>query len=152
MRRQARQWSLMILYAIDVAGHRADRALDGFFHAFGDGEPLEDVPPWDASGSFRVSAAGEEARSFARDRVEGVSEVRAQLDEAIQAVSRNWRLARMATIDRNVLRLGAFELIHRGHDVPRKVAINEAVELAKLFGASDSGAFVNGILDRIGGA
>jgi N utilization substance protein B len=71
-----------------------------------------------------------------------------QLDERIRAASQNWRLERMARIDRNALRLGAFELLTRS-DVPRAVILDEAVELAKRFGSDESSKFVNGVLDRI---
>lgn len=153
MRRQARQWALMILYAMDVAGARAERAASSFFLAFGDGEPIDPPPDWDTSPPYRIDAGSpraEEARAFALDRVEGVERHREALDAAIRQVSTNWRMERMAVLDRNVLRLGAFEILYRADDVPRKVAINEAVELAKMFGARESGAFVNGILDRLG--
>jgi N utilization substance protein B len=70
------------------------------------------------------------------------------LDALIEQHSQNWRIERMQRVDRNVLRLGVFELQHRV-DIPRKVTINEAIELAKLFGTEDSAAFINGVLDRI---
>ena len=71
-----------------------------------------------------------------------------EIDEKIQAASLNWRLERMTRVDRTVLRLGAYELLARA-DVPSAVIIDEAVELAKRYGTGDSGAFVNGVLDRI---
>jgi len=80
-----------------------------------------------------VAAAGERA---------------AEIDQLITASSRNWRLERMSRVDRNILRLGACELV-AFRDVPVKVVINEAVELAKRFGTAESSAFVNGVLDRI---
>ena len=80
--------------------------------------------------------------------VRGVAEHRRQIDDAIEGVSSNWRLDRMARVDRNVLRLAAYELLHRP-DVPVKVAINEAIELGKKYGSESSGAFINGVLDRI---
>lgn len=154
MRRQARQWALMMLYGMDVSGTGPERAIQQFFASFGDGEPIDPGPPWQRGGTYRVAVpAGklDEARAFATDRVEGVARARAALDERIAAVSRKWRLDRMGLVERNVLRLGAFEILHRDGDVPRKVAINEAVELAKTFGAEGAGAFVNGLLDRIQG-
>ena len=69
-------------------------------------------------------------------------------DALIRGASKNWRLERMTRVDRNVLRLGAWELAHQ-RDVPRAVILDEAVEIAKLFGNEESGAFVNGVLDRI---
>ena len=153
MRRQARQWALMILYGMDIAKKAPERAVAGFFEAFGTGAPIDPAPSWDLMPAYRVAVEPNhrtEAEAFALDRVQGVDAFRDSIDEAIRRVSRNWRLERMAVLDRNVLRLGAFELLYRGQDVPRKVAINEAVELAKTFGSAESGAFVNGLLDRVG--
>jgi N utilization substance protein B len=76
----------------------------------------------------------------------GVRKNRGELDELLKKTADNWSLERMAVIDRNILRLGAFEMLHS--DTPDRVAINEAVELAKRFGAKQSPHFVNGILDR----
>ncbi|WP_050727480.1 transcription antitermination factor NusB [Vulgatibacter incomptus] len=87
------------------------------------------------------------ASSFAEELIRGVIENRASLDAAIQAQSESWRVERMAKVDRNVLRLGAFELLHT--DTPGRVVINEAVEIARTFGAEGSPAFVNGILDKV---
>ncbi len=84
---------------------------------------------------------------FARSLVEGVRRHRAELDQRIASAARNWSLDRMAATDRNLLRLGAYEILHG--DTPPRVAIDEAVELAKRFGTAQSAAFVNGILDRL---
>ncbi len=78
----------------------------------------------------------------------GVRSSLEDLDQRITRASTNWRLERMARVDRNLLRLGAWELLHRV-DVPRAVVLDEAVELAKRFGTEESGAFVNGVLDRV---
>jgi transcription antitermination protein NusB len=80
--------------------------------------------------------------------VTGVREHLTEIDALIEEHSHNWRLDRMSKIDRNVLRLGIFELKHRA-DIPRKVTINEAVELGKTFGTEESSAFINGLLDRV---
>lgn len=88
------------------------------------------------------------AHAFATELVGGVREHLSALDELIEQHSQNWRIDRMQRVDRNVLRLGVFELVHR-EDIPKKVTINEAVELAKTFGTEDSAAFINGVLDRI---
>jgi transcription antitermination protein NusB len=88
------------------------------------------------------------AQQFARDLVAAAATRAAELDQLITASSRNWRLERMSRVDRNILRLGACELV-AFPDVPVKVVINEAVELAKRFGTAESSAFVNGVLDRI---
>jgi N utilization substance protein B len=83
---------------------------------------------------------------FARSLVAGVRRNRSELDALLARTADNWSLERMAATDRNVLRLGTFEILHA--DTPDRVAINEAVELAKRFGSSHSAHFVNGILDR----
>ncbi len=89
----------------------------------------------------------DDLRSFARDLVAGVRQNRAELDVALEKIAANWSLKRMAATDRNVLRLGAYELLHS--DTPGKVAVDEAVELAKRFGSAQSASFVNGILDKV---
>jgi transcription antitermination protein NusB len=89
-----------------------------------------------------------EAHRFATSLVAGVKAHQAELDALIEQHSHNWRLERMQRIDRNVLRLGAYELKFIA-DIPKKVTINEAVELAKAFGTEDSAAFINGLLDRL---
>ncbi len=85
---------------------------------------------------------------FAEELIDGVRAHQPNLDERIAALAENWRLDRMAAIDRNILRLGAFEMLHCP-EVPRKVAINEALELAKRYSTAQSSRFVNGILDRL---
>lgn len=144
----------MILYALDVAGGWPETVIERFYAAFGDGEPLDPPPDYlDVNrGGDRtaVDPKNDEVRRYAERLVLGVAKDRAALDAAIQDISNRWRLARMALVDRNLLRLGAFELTMLKDEVPRKVAINEAVELAKRFGSAESRAFVNGILDRVG--
>ena len=88
--------------------------------------------------------------SFTRSLVDGVRAHQAHIDGLISGVAENWRLDRMATIDRNILRLGAYELVYCP-EIPTKVAINEALELAKRYSTSQSSRFVNGILDRLQG-
>lgn len=97
---------------------------------------------------WRHTPVDPEGRSDADEAVRGVLEHLAEVDETIQKASINWRLPRMARVDRNVLRIGAWELLYR-KGVDDAVVIDEAVELAKRFGGEDSGAFVNGVLDRI---
>jgi N utilization substance protein B len=84
---------------------------------------------------------------FARSLVAGVRRNRSELDELLTKTADNWSLERMAATDRNVLRLGAYEILYS--ETPDRVAINEAVELAKRFGTKQSAQFVNGILDRL---
>ena len=85
---------------------------------------------------------------FTESLTAGVKEHQAALDSMISMVAENWRLDRMAAIDRNILRLGAYEMLHCP-EVPAKVAINEALELAKRYSTAQSSRFVNGILDRV---
>jgi transcription antitermination protein NusB len=85
---------------------------------------------------------------FAESLIAGVEANRPRLDALISEVAENWRLDRMAAIDRNILRLGAYEMLFCS-DVPTKVAINEALELAKRYSTAQSSRFVNGILDRL---
>lgn len=93
-----------------------------------------------------LSAGGED--SFLDRLVRGVSTHREEIDRLIEGHSEHWRLERMPPVDRNILRITAFELLYC-EEVPPRVSVNEAVELAKRFGSEDSPAFVNGILDRI---
>ncbi len=85
--------------------------------------------------------------AFARSLIEGVREHRESLDSELEKTAMNWRLSRMAATDRNVLRLGAFELLHS--DAPGRVVINEAINLARRYGSDNSASFVNGVLDKL---
>lgn len=87
-------------------------------------------------------------QDFARTLVDGVRTHQSQIDALITRVAENWRLDRMAAIDRNILRLGAYEILFC-REIPAKVAINEALELAKRYSTAQSSRFVNGILDRL---
>jgi transcription antitermination protein NusB len=89
-----------------------------------------------------------DGREFADQLVRGVCGDLERIDGIIRGVSRNWRLERMGRVDRNVIRLATFELEHMS-DIPRRVTLNEAVELAKRYGSEQSASFVNGVLDRI---
>ena len=126
-----------------------ERALQALYQL----EMTPNTPPAEALTSAWSAAAEEgkpdpDAVKFARELVDGVQANRADIDQLIERHSHNWRLDRMSRIDRNVLRLGVFELKYRP-DIPRKVSINEAVELGKNFGTEESSAFVNGLLDRV---
>src|SRR5919205_4452756 len=107
-RTKARERAVQALYQIDVAATDLDEALSRFWRSF---EPVE-----------------QEVMDLAEALVRGVAEHRREIDDAIEAVSSNWRLDRMARVDRNILRLATYELSHRP-DVPVKVVINEAIEL-----------------------
>lgn len=95
---------------------------------------------------LRARLKAEELVAFAQSLVAGVRRNRGELDQLLDRMADHWSLGRMATTDRNVLRLGAYEILYS--DTPARVAINEAVELAKRFGSGGSAQFVNGILDR----
>jgi len=129
-RRTGRAYALQLLYARD-----GDVATDvtGAAVSWADMFELEIDAP---------------AQEFARGLVAAATERTAQIDELITGSSKNWRIDRMSRVDRNILRLGAAELL-AFPEVPVKVVINEAVELAKRFGTAESSAFVNGVLDRI---
>jgi transcription antitermination protein NusB len=121
-----------------------EAALQMLFAFEGSQDSIERV----ISNFWRETPGDPEGRDYADVIARGVAGELAQVDEAIRKASTNWRLERMARVDRNVLRLGAWELL-RSHAVPRAVILDEAVELAKRFGSEDSGAFVNGVLDRV---
>ncbi|MGE0871585.1 MAG: transcription antitermination factor NusB [Kofleriaceae bacterium] len=129
-RRSARAFALQLLYArdgdagTDVAGAVVD---------------------WSSAFDLDIDPG---AQRFARELVTAAVARTQEIDELIASASKNWRIERMSRVDRNILRLGACELI-AFRDVPVKVVINEAVELAKRFGTAESSAFVNGVLDRI---
>jgi len=128
-RSRARERALQALYQIDLAGTDPLEALAIAWKN-------EDAPP-DAEGA-----------AFAEKLVQGVCAHRQEIDRRIEATSHRWRVERMAKVDRNVLRLAVFELT-LNPETPPKVVLNEAIELAKTFGSEESGAFVNGILDKI---
>jgi transcription antitermination factor NusB len=144
--------ALQVLYAIDLATrHRRE----------------DDVPtPGSPDADAGVALAADEsrpcavfdgvaehfempvgARAFAKELAVAVSEHRDELDELISAHTKNWRIVRMAAVDRNILRLGTYELVHT--ETPSAVILNEAIDLASRYGSDPSAAFVNGILDAI---
>jgi len=93
--------------------------------------------------------AGDELRAFAEQLVLGVIDRREEADRMIVEAAENWRIERMAVVDRNVLRLAVYELTMSGCDTPAAVVLDEAIEIAKKFGGEGSGTFVNGVLDSI---
>lgn len=111
---------------------------------------LEILYEADVVGRPLLEVLGEEAgvQPFARELVEGVEAHREEIDALIRRYADRWALERMPVVDRNLLRIGVFEILHRP-DVPAGAAINEAVELAKLLSTEDSGRFVNGLLGRV---
>lgn len=143
-RRVARECALKILFAVRLDEQAdATRLLADFWRnfRFADdalGEPLETVE----------TPLPTAARTFAETLVAGVVEYRAVLDREIREVAQNWSLDRMATVDLSILRICAYELLYLP-DVPTRVAINEAIEIAKRYGTKESPSFVNGLLDKI---
>jgi len=129
IRRESRELALQILYALDANPSVGIR------------ETLQTFREEHADVLSRV-------REFAEDLVRGVQEHRTSIDEAIKVRSKNWSLARMPRVDLNVMRIATYELMFR-QDIPKKVSINEAIEIARKFGDKESPAFVNGILDEI---
>ena len=126
-RHTGREAALQMLFQLEASGAASDEVVALYWRNF-EGEP--------------------EGRAYADQVVQGVAASLADLDAKITAASAHWRIERMARVDRNILRLGTWELVHRV-DVPRAVVLDEAVELAKSFGTEESGAFVNGVLNRI---
>jgi N utilization substance protein B len=126
-RHKARELALMILYELDFRPGPPAKVLADF---------------------WRDRIVPAEVRAFSEALVQGALDHTAELDQVIQGNAAHWSLARIAPVERNILRLAAFELLYRD-DIPERVAINEAIELAKTYGSEESGAFVNGILDQI---
>lgn len=132
-RSRSRQAALQVLYALDLtessrSGTPAD--MDAMFEAVAENFELP-----------------EGAREFAAKLVHGIIEHRVELDALLSEHATNWRLSRMAAVDRNTLRIGAYELSYT--DTPARIVLDEAIELARRFGADPSPAFVNGILDAV---
>lgn len=111
-------------------------------------EPMP-VPPNAAErAELEAIRGGAEELDFADTIVRGVTEHKDAIDKLIGDSSTNWKVGRMAVVDRNILRMGTFELAHLP-DIPPRVTLNEAIEIGKRYGTQDTGAFVNGILDKI---
>lgn len=106
-----------------------------------------DAPARQIQSTLESDLDTSELTEFAEQLVSGVRQHLTQIDQMIESVAEHWRIERMAPTDRNVMRLAVFEMHHLG--TPPAVAINEAVELARQFGAENSPAFVNGIIDRL---
>jgi N utilization substance protein B len=126
-RRSGREAALQMLFQIEASQVDVERAITLFWRNF---EP------------------DPEGREYADAAVRGIAETMSDLDAKIRAAATNWRIERMTRVDRNLLRLGTWELAYRP-DVPRAVILDEAVELAKTFGTEESSAFVNGVLAKI---
>ncbi|MCG8555870.1 MAG: transcription antitermination factor NusB [Proteobacteria bacterium] len=127
LRRKAREAALQMLYEMELSGMSCERAIAAY---------------WSNLETSRTPVA------FANELVRGWARNAGRVDRAIAAVSEHWRLERMDCVDRNILRLATYELMMLA-DVPARVTLNEAIELAKRFGHEGSAAFVNGVLDRV---
>ena len=128
-RRKAREVTLQVLYELDVLGIDIGEAIARFWANF-------DAP--------------EEARQFSSFLIEGTWANREKIDSLISGSSENWTMARMSRVDKSILRMAVYELLFC-HDIPPKVTLNEAIDLGKVFGSENSGAFINGILDALYG-
>jgi N utilization substance protein B len=126
-RRRSRESALKILFAREVSRLPVDEVIELHW------QNMEDL---------------HEGAAYAEQLARGTAAELEELDRRIQDVSTHWKISRMASVDRNILRLAAYELLHV-QDVPKRVALNEAIEIAKRFGAEDSWAFINGILDKL---
>lgn len=126
-RTQARGCALQILYQMDMTGDPTDAVISRF---------------------WQDSEQDSEVRDFANQLVKGAYDNLKEINALIAEYSEHWKIGRMPAIDRNILRSAIYELLYRA-DIPPKVAINEAVELANRFSTPDSGKFINGILDKL---
>lgn len=129
-RRQARELALQALFYLDMnVGEDPERSIESFCR-----EHEEALSP--------------QVKPFFLDLVQGALASKGEIDALMEKYSKNWKISRMPAVDRNIMRVAAFELLKR-EDIPPSVTINEAVEIGKKFGTRDSGPFINGILDRI---
>lgn len=140
-RRRSREVALQIIHQMDLSPEmEGDDALRAYFDNL-----------WPAASAGDGDDSGVQAPAIERPLVEelvrGFARHRAELDDMLTKLSRNWRVERMSPVDRNVIRLGLYELKF-STDVPIPVALNEAIELAKRFGTTEGAGFVNGMLDR----
>jgi N utilization substance protein B len=126
-RRRSRECALQLLFQLDLTGEKAEDVFASF---------------------WAEQPSAEEIQEFAERLVLGVAAHRRGLDRVLSGSSENWRIDRMAVVDRNVLRMAVYELFFEP-DTPPAVVIDEAVEVAKRFGGDESGAFINGVLDAV---
>jgi len=150
-RRTAREMAIQMLYQSDLGGS----PLPHIFSTF----DLSEYLAKEASAEKRKAAEErdeymkrrlrvQEAFEYAQDLVRGTLENRERIDELIRSQADNWRLERMPAVDRNILRLAIYEMLHE-QETPKLVVLDEAIELAKKFGSEQSGRFVNGLLDGL---
>ncbi len=142
-RTRSREFALQILYELDIAPSEVMEVLEDFWK---DRTDLALTSP--EKMALEEDKKEPEVREYTQKLVLGTLEKKATIDLMIERYAENWEIQRMACVDRNILRLATYEILHID-EIPIKVAINEAVELAKRYGEQDSSKFVNGILDRI---
>ncbi len=126
----AREFALQVLYQVDITRDTPEAALENFWSVRSE----EEIEP--------------ELKEFTAKLVKGAVLHLEEIDKKISAYAANWQLKRMAVVDRNIMRMGCFELLYCD-DIPPKVSINEAVDLAKKFSGDEAGKFVNAILDKV---
>lgn len=126
-RRKAREVALKVLYELDILNTDVKEAVELFWNNF---------------------EAHKGVREFSSLLIEGTWENREQIDSLISSCSENWSIARMSRVDKSILRMAVYELLYR-NDIPPRVTLNEAIDLGKLYGSENSGAFINGILDAL---
>ncbi|MCM8767269.1 MAG: transcription antitermination factor NusB [Candidatus Omnitrophica bacterium] len=131
IRRRGREVALKILYKIDMTG-----------------EDNIEITEENKTIFFENLEQNEKVKTFAKEIIEGVIKNIKEIDEIISKVSLNWDIKRMSYIDRNILRIGTYEIVFR-KDIPSVVSINEAIEISKKYGDKDSSKFINGILHKI---
>ncbi len=143
-RRVARECALKILFALRLDEQAdASRLLTDFWQNFRFADDVLGEPLETADNPLPTAA-----RSFAETLVKGVVEYRSVIDREIRDVAKNWTLERMATVDLSILRICVYELLYLP-EVPKKVTINEAIEISKRYGTKESPSFVNGLLDKV---
>jgi transcription antitermination protein NusB len=151
-RREARERAVQFLFQHDLSPPEdLDRALEEFWQTQRAAAIAEEKGPatWGQQPELPPPTAGEaEMRLFAEPLIRGTLQYRDAIDEQIKRHVQNWDFNRIAAVDRNVMRLAIYEMLHRD-DIPPVVSINEAVDIAKKFSTHESGKFVNGILDKV---
>lgn len=152
-RHTAREMAIQMLYQHDLGGSTLPQVFHHFdpgsYLAAEDDEPASDKQPAGrAEDPEKARRRADEAFAHARVLVEGAAAHREEIDALIRGQADNWRLERMPAVDRNILRLAVYELLHQP-DVPKLVVLDEAIELAKKYGSEQSGRFINGLLDGL---
>jgi N utilization substance protein B len=151
-RREAREWAVQLLFQLDVNDVQKDTHAEAF-ERFWSGEYWKlnkaavGTKAEQEAEALKAKKPDKRARAFTEELVLGVRSNLAEIDKLLAGLATNWNIRRMGVVDRNVLRLSIFEMLHRP-DIPPAVSINEAIDLAKYFSSEESGRFVNGILDK----